>query len=158
MDVEVIVEIPRGSQNKYEFDHETGRIRLDRVLYSPFHYPAEYGFVEHTLGEDGDPIDVLVLATHPTFPGCTIRTRLVGMLEMTDDKGPDSKLLGVAADDPRYDHVRTLSDVQPHVLKEIAHFFETYKELEGKETIIGGWKDTAAAVQELDASLIRYQG
>lgn len=155
--VDVVVEIPQGSQNKYEVDHETGRVRLDRVLFSPFHYPTEYGFVENTLGEDGDPIDVMVLCTHPTFPGCVITGRIIGVLEMTDDKGIDNKLLAVAKDDPRFSHVKSLEDVSPHVLKEIAHFFETYKELEGKETIIGGWQGIEQAEEILNQSIARYR-
>ncbi len=157
MQVDVVIEIPQGSQNKYEVDHETGRVRLDRVLYSPMHYPAEYGFIEHTLGEDGDPLDVLVLSTFPTFPGCIVSARIIGMLEMADEKGVDTKLLGVAADDPRYHHVHTLEDVNPHVLKEIPHFFQTYKQLEHKEVTIGGWKGEAEALQILQEALARYQ-
>ncbi len=157
MKVDVVIEIPQGSQNKYEVDHETGRVRLDRVLFSPMHYPAEYGFVEQTLGEDDDPIDVLVLTSFPTFPGCVISTRLLGMLEMTDDKGVDTKLLGVAADDPRFAHVTSLEAVNPHVLREIPHFFQTYKQLENKEVTIGGWKGEAEALKVLEESRRRYQ-
>jgi inorganic pyrophosphatase len=155
--VDVVIEIPQGSQNKYEVDHETGRVRLDRVLYSPMHYPAEYGFVEETLGEDDDPIDVLVLSSFPTFPGCTISARLIGMLEMSDDKGVDTKLLGVAADDPRYHHVNSLDDVNPHVLREIPHFFQTYKQLENKDVTIGGWKGEKEALRVLEESRERYR-
>lgn len=157
MTVDVVIEIPQGSQNKYEVDHESGRVRLDRVLHSPMHYPAEYGFVENTLGEDADPIDVLVLTSFPTFPGCIISTRLIGMLEMTDDKGVDTKLLGVAADDPRYHHVQSLDDVNPHALREIPHFFQTYKQLENKEVTIGGWKGAADAVKVLEESRERFR-
>ncbi|MHB1611594.1 MAG: inorganic diphosphatase, partial [Sulfobacillus sp.] len=116
MEVDVTIEIPQGSQNKYEVDHETGRIRLDRVLHSPFHYPVEYGFVEDTLSEDGDPIDVMVLTSFPTFPGCVIRSKIVGLLEMTDDKGVDNKILPVAVDDPRFRHIENLDDVNAHTL------------------------------------------
>lgn len=158
MTVDVVIEIPQGSQNKYEVDHQTGQVRLDRVLYSPMHYPAEYGFVAETLGEDGDPIDVLVLATYPTFPGCVVRARILGMLEMSDEKGIDTKLLAVLADDPRFDHVKTFEDVNPHVLKEIPHFFQTYKQLEHKETHIGGWKGQADALHALDEARQRYLG
>ncbi len=157
MKVDVVIEIPQGSQNKYEVDHETGRVRLDRVLYSPMHYPAEYGFIADTLGEDGDPIDVLVLATFPTFPGCIVNARILGMLEMSDEKGVDTKLLAVMADDPRFDHVQSLDDVNPHALKEIPHFFETYKQLEKKETHIGGWKGEADALRVLEEARRRYQ-
>ncbi len=157
MTVDVVIEIPQGSQNKYEVDHDTGRVRLDRVLHSSMHYPTEYGFVEHTLGEDEDPIDVMVLTSFPTFPGCIIATRILGMLEMTDEKGVDTKLLGVADDDPRYAHVQSLEDVTPHLLKEIGHFFATYKQLERKAVNIGGWKGEAEALEVLEASRQRYQ-
>ncbi|MCY0865470.1 MAG: inorganic diphosphatase [Sulfobacillus sp.] len=158
MIVDVVIEIPRGSQNKYEVDHETGRIRLDRVLFSPMHYPAEYGLIENTLSEDGDPLDALVLTSFPTFPGCIVRARIVGLLEMSDDKGVDNKLLGVAADDPRFDGIQSLDDVNPHILKEIPHFFQTYKQLENKEVEIRGWKGTDEALKVLEASRQRYQG
>lgn len=152
MTVDVVIEIPQGSQNKYEVDHGTGRVRLDRVLFSPMHYPTEYGFIEGTLGEDGDPLDILVLATFPTFPGCIMRGRIVGMLEMIDNKEVDHKLLAVAADDPRFKHVETMDDVPEHTLKEIAHFFETYKELQGVHTDIGAWKNEEEALKVLKAS------
>ncbi|MCL6562981.1 MAG: inorganic diphosphatase [Firmicutes bacterium] len=158
MVLDAVIEIPRGSQNKYEVDHETGRIRLDRVLFSPFHYPTEYGIVEHTLGEDGDPLDILVLITHPTFPGCVVRARVIGLLEMIDSGETDHKILAVAEDDPRYAEVQDLSDVSPHVLKEIAHFFERYKELEGKKTEIGAWRGRAEAEAVVEASIARFQG
>ncbi|MBX6353542.1 MAG: inorganic diphosphatase [Thermoflavifilum sp.] len=156
--VDVFVEIPRGSQNKYEFDKEAGVFRLDRVLYSPMHYPAEYGYIKDTLAEDGDPLDALVLTSFPTFPGCVIEARIVGVLYMTDDKGKDEKLLGVAATDPRFDQVQSLEDVPPHILKEIAHFFEVYKDLEGKETRIDGWKGVDEAQRILNESIARYKG
>lgn len=155
--VDVVVEIPQGSQNKYEVDHETGRVRLDRVLHASMHYPAEYGFIEETLGEDDDPIDVLVLSSFPTFPGCIVATRILGMLEMSDEKGVDTKLLGVAADDPRYNPVQRLEDVNPHTLREIPHFFATYKQLENKEVTIGSWKGAADALKVLEESRHRYQ-
>ncbi len=155
--VEVIIEIPQGSQNKYEVDHETGKIRLDRVLHSPFHYPMEYGFVDHTLGEDGDPIDVMVLSSFPTFPGCVINARIVGLLEMEDDKGVDNKILAVAVDDPRFTHITNLDQVNAHTLKEIAHFFASYKQLEGKTTTIGGWLPKEDGERVLAESQSRYQ-
>lgn len=155
--VEVVVEIPQGSQNKYEIDHNTGRLRLDRVLYSPFHYPVDYGFAEHTLGEDGDPLDIMVLISQPTVPGCLVRGRIVGLLEMADENGIDHKVLTVAADDPRYDHIENLNDVSPHILKEIAHFFATYKELQGVQTQIGDWRDRDEGRRILDQAIARYQ-
>ncbi|HEY3368120.1 MAG TPA: inorganic diphosphatase [Symbiobacteriaceae bacterium] len=143
--VEAFIEIPAGSQNKYEFDKDLGILRLDRVLYSPVHYPTDYGYIPDTLEEDGDPIDILVLVTNATFPGCLIDTRVVGCLAMQDDKGVDNKLLGVPVKDPRFDQVRDLGAVPPHVLREIEHFFKTYKDLEGKETVIMGWKGAEEA-------------
>lgn len=157
MVIDVVVEIPQGSQNKYEVDHKTGRIRLDRVLYSPFHYPTEYGLVEDTLGEDGDPLDVLLMVSNPTFPGCIVRGRVVGMLEMIDDGEVDHKLFAVAEDDPRYNHIQDISQVTPHLLKEIAHFFSTYKELQGKHTEIGTWQDRVEAEKVFRESQERAQ-
>lgn len=157
MVVEVLVEIPQGSQNKYEVDHESGRIRLDRVLFSPFHYPTDYGYVPDTLGEDEDPIDVMVLISQPTFPGCLLRARVVGMLAMSDEKGVDNKILAVAEDDPRFRHIQELDDVVPHTLKEISHFFEVYKTLEGKATAIGNWAARDIAEKTVAESVERYK-
>ncbi|MCY0880512.1 MAG: inorganic diphosphatase [Firmicutes bacterium] len=158
MVLDVIVEIPKGSQNKYEVDHETGRIRLDRVLYSPFHYPTEYGFIEDTLAEDGDPLDVLLLISQPTFPGCIVSARVIGLLEMSDDKGPDNKVLAVADKDPRYDGINDVQDVHPHILKEISHFFMHYKDLENKVSRVGAWHGPDAAEKEIAASKQRAHG
>jgi inorganic pyrophosphatase len=155
--VEALIEIPAGSQNKYEFDKEKGVLRLDRVLYSPVHYPTDYGYIPETLEEDGDPIDILVMVTNPTVPGCIIDARVVGVLAMEDDKGVDNKLLGVPVKDPRFDGYRDLSDVPPHVLREIEHFFQTYKDLEGKTTTIRGWHDAAVAAQTLDRARANYE-
>ncbi|GAB6935511.1 MAG: inorganic diphosphatase [Bacillota bacterium] len=154
--VDAFIEIPAGSQNKYEYDKEAGVFRLDRVLYSPMHYPADYGYLKGTLALDGDPLDILVLTTFPTFPGCVISARVVGYLEMSDDKGQDEKLLGVPVHDPRWDHVKDIADVPPHILKEIAHFFERYKDLENKETKIIGWKGAEAAAKLIDECVARY--
>ena len=153
--VDVVVEIPQGSQNKYEVDHHTGRIRLDRVLFSPFHYPTDYGFVPDTLGEDGDPLDVMVLISQPTFPGCALRARIVGMLEMSDENGVDHKVLAVCEDDPRFLHVKELDQVPPHQLKEIAHFFAVYKTLENKPTAVGNWAPRTTAERILQESIDR---
>lgn len=155
--VEALIEIPAGSQNKYEFDKERGVLRLDRVLYSPVHYPTDYGYIPETLEEDGDPIDILVMVTNPTVPGCIIDARVVGVLAMEDDKGVDNKLLGVPVKDPRFDGYRDLSDVPPHVLREIEHFFQTYKDLEGKTTTIRGWKDAEEAARALDRARAAYE-
>ena len=154
--VEALIEIPAGSQNKYEYDKEKGRFVLDRVLYSPMHYPTEYGYLEGTLAEDGDPLDILVLTTFPTFPGCVIETRVIGALIMADDKGQDEKLLGVPVNDPRWNHVNSLEDVSPHILKEIAHFFQVYKDLENKKTVIEGWKDAEFAKQLYEDCVRRH--
>ena len=154
--VEALIEIPAGSQNKYEYDKEKGRFVLDRVLYSPMHYPTEYGYLEGTLAEDGDPLDILVLTTFPTFPGCVIETRVIGALIMSDDKGQDEKLLGVPVNDPRWNHVNSLEDVSPHILKEIAHFFQVYKDLENKKTVIEGWKDAEFAKRLYEECMRRF--
>src|ERR1041384_3779959 len=137
--IEVTVEIPSGSRNKYEFDHERHRYVLDRVLFSSVHYPCDYGFLEGSLADDGDPLDVLVLISEPAFPGCVVRARPVGVLDMTDDKGHDYKILAVAHDDPRYEQAMALEDVSAHLLREIENFFSIYKELEGRETEVRGW-------------------
>lgn len=156
MVVSAVIEIPTGSQNKYEMDHKTGRIRLDRVLYSPFHYPADYGFVPDTLAEDGDPLDIIVLISQPTFPGCEVQARIVGILEMEDEHGVDDKLFAVAHDDPRYDGAERLEDLPAHILKEIVHFFATYKELQGLTTTVGHWQDQSHAVAVLEKARARY--
>jgi inorganic pyrophosphatase len=155
--VDAFIEIPTGSQNKYEFDKEKGVFRLDRVLFSPMHYPTEYGYLESTLAEDGDPLDILVLTTFPTFPGCVIKSRVIGVLLMSDDKGQDEKLLAVPVDDPRWNHVTSLEHVSPHVLKEIEHFFNVYKDLENKQTNIIGWRDAEFAAKLYDECVKRYQ-
>jgi inorganic pyrophosphatase len=148
VDVEVVIEIPQGSRNKYEMDHQTGRIRLDRMLFTSTRYPLDYGFIPGTLAEDSDPLDAMVLLTDPTFPGCLITARPVGVFWMSDEHGPDAKVLTVPALDPRYADLRDLADVPAHVLDEISHFFDIYKELEpGKATDIRGWQDRAAAEQ-----------
>ena len=144
-EVNVVVEIPRGSSNKYEFDEELGIFRLDRVLYSPLYYPCEYGFIPGTLFEDGDPLDILILSTQPTFTGCVLVARPVGVLKMADDKGQDDKILAVSVHDPRFEEVMKLSDVSPHRLKEIVHFFGVYKDLEDKAVSIQGWEPVDVA-------------
>lgn len=143
----VLVEIPRGSQNKYEYDFERKAIRLDRILYSSVHYPTDYGFIEDTLAEDGDHLDALVLADQPTFPGCLVRARPVAALRMEDYNGLDTKILCACADDPRMDQVVSLRNVPKHLLAEIENFFETYKKLEGRETKLNGWAPKAEALQ-----------
>lgn len=145
--VNAIIEIPTGSRIKYEIDHHTGLVHVDRVLFSPFHYPAEYGFIPGTLAEDGDPTDVLVLINGSTYPGVVIRARPIGILRMADENGPDCKILAVATDDPTYAHVSSRRDLPPHFLLEVEHFFVTYKDLERKSVTTDGWggKDEAHA-------------
>lgn len=140
-----IIEIPRGSTNKYEVDQETGIIKLDRVLYSPLFYPFDYGYIPQTHYLDGDPIDVLVMLSHATVPGCMIEAHAVGVLEMRDEKGPDEKILCVAERDPRFRNRKSLEDLQAHTLAEISHFFEVYKQLEDKAVDIMGWKGPEVA-------------
>ncbi|NJR38505.1 MAG: inorganic diphosphatase [Leptolyngbyaceae cyanobacterium CSU_1_4] len=137
----VIIEIPAGSKNKYEFDKELNAFILDRVLSSSVQYPLDYGFIPNTLGDDGDPLDGIVMMDQPTFPGCIIAARPIGMLEMVDGGDRDEKILCVPDKDPRYAHVKSLKDVAPHRLEEVAEFFRTYKNLEKKVTEILGWQD-----------------
>ena len=153
--VEARIEIPMGSRNKYEVDTKTGRIRLDRVLYSSVYYPAEYGFVEDTLYLDGDPLDILVFTSAPTFPGCYVECRVIGGMDMIDCGDPDVKILAVNVGDPRYDHVHTLDDLPPHYLQEIENFFQTYKTLQNKETEVNGFFDVEKAWQIIDSSFKR---
>ncbi len=143
--VEAIVEIPKGSRNKYEINKETGEIHLDRVLFSSVHYPTDYGFIPGTISADGDPLDVLIIVEEPTFPGCRVKIRLIGALLMDDDKGTDEKILAVPTVDPRFEGINDISDLQSHWMTEISNFFATYKMLEGKETRVGCWEgaDTA---------------
>jgi inorganic pyrophosphatase len=143
--VNMIVEIPQGSSNKYEYDHDLDVFKLDRTLYSPLHYPFDYGWICDTLADDGDPLDILVITSKPTFPGCLIEARPLGVLMMRDEKGPDEKILSVAAADPRFSNMKNLSDLPSHILKEIVHFFDIYKELEEKQTIVLGWQDVGTA-------------
>ncbi len=146
MEFDVIIEIPKGQRNKYEMDHETGRIRLDRMLFTSTRYPADYGFIENTLADDGDPLDALVLLEEPTFPGCQIRCRAIGMFRMRDEMGLDDKVLCVPATDPRMAHLRNITDVSGFDQLEIAHFFEVYKALEpGKQVEAAAWADVVAA-------------
>jgi inorganic pyrophosphatase len=149
---DVTIEIPKGQRNKYEVDHVTGRIRLDRMLFTSTRYPADYGFIEDTLAPDGDPLDALVLLEEPTFPGCLIRCRAIGMFRMTDENGMDDKVLCVVATDPRMSHLVDIGDVSDFDRLEIQHFFEVYKELEpGKMVEAGRWVSREAAEAEIDA-------
>ncbi|MBN9632307.1 inorganic diphosphatase [Leifsonia sp. TF02-11] len=143
---DVVIEIPKGSRNKYEVDHETGRVYLDRVLFTSFVYPTDYGFFENTLGDDGDPLDVLVLLEYPVFPGVGVKVRPVGVLNMSDEAGGDAKIIAVPYKDPRWLHIQDVNDVPEQTRKEIEHFFARYKDLEpGKFVNIEGWGDAAEA-------------
>ena len=158
MEFDVTIEIPKGQRNKYEVDHETGRIRLDRMLFTSTRYPADYGYVEGTLGEDGDPLDALVLLEEPTFPGCLIRARTIGLFHMRDEAGGDDKLLCVPAGDPRWDHIQDLADVPPFELEAIKHFFVHYKDLEpGKFVKAADWAGREEAEAELNRSVERFK-
>ena len=153
MDFDVTIEIPKGGRNKYELDHETGVIRLDRRLFSATVYPADYGFIEDSLGEDGDPLDALVLVQEPTFPGCLIKSRAIGMFRMKDEKGGDDKVLCVPATDPRMAHLTDINDVSEFDRLEIQHFFETYKDLEPGKSVEGArWTNRIEAEAEIVAS------
>src|SRR5690606_34776566 len=143
---DVIVEIPKGSRNKYEMDKKTGRIRLDRTIFSSMHYPADYGFIPDTLALDGDPLDVLVLVTEPTFPGCIIEVKPIGVFHMADEKGPDEKIICVPLSDPNGDKINDISDINPHLIKEIEHFFQVYKDLENKKVDVEGWGNVDEAL------------
>ena len=143
---DVVIEIPKGSRNKYEVDHETGRVYHDRVLFTSFVYPTDYGFFENTLGDDGDPLDALVLLEYPLFPGVGVKVRPVGVLNMSDEAGGDAKVIAVPYKDPRWQHIQDVNDIPEQTRKEIEHFFARYKDLEpGKFVNIEGWGDAAEA-------------
>ena len=143
--IEAVIEIPLESTNKYEYDKKLGVFRLDRNLYSPVHYPGDYGFIPCTLADDGDPLDVLVLVDEPSFPGCVMEVRPVGVMDMLDQGVPDEKILAVGRGNPRYKDVWNYSEIYPHMLREVTHFFSIYKDLEGKRVEIKGWRDASAA-------------
>ena len=151
----VLVEIPTGSRNKYEYDPALGGIVLDRRLFTSMSYPADYGFIEGTLGEDGDPLDALVLVGDPTFPGCRIRARPVGVFYMTDEKGSDEKIICTSLHDPAWLHVHDIDDLQPEYRDEIEHFFQVYKDLEKKKTATEGFGNRAEALEVIEAARLR---
>ncbi|MCC5945491.1 MAG: inorganic diphosphatase [Bernardetiaceae bacterium] len=153
---DVIVEIPKGSRNKYEFDKEKNMVRYDRMIFSSMHYPSDYGFVPDTLALDGDALDVLVLVTEPTFPGCLIEVRPIGVFNMTDEKGPDAKVLCVPVSDPIWNSIYKLEEVNPHLRREIEHFFSVYKDLEKKKVSVEGWEDEVVAVKVYKECRERY--
>jgi len=150
--VTVVVEIPKGSRNKYELDPESGAITLDRMLFTSMQYPADYGFIVDTLGGDGDTLDALVFVGEPTFPGCRIRARPIGLFRMRDEKGPDEKILCVPLRDPMWSHIHELRDVNPNLLNEIEHFFAVYKDLEGHKVGIEGFGDRDEALEVIAAA------
>ncbi len=152
----MIVEIPQHSANKYEYDGELGVFRLDRALYSPLHYPGDYGFIPGTLADDGDPLDVLVLVQQPSFPGVMIEVRPVGLLNMVDNEEHDQKILAVPNRNPRYDQVHTMDQIFSHVKREIEHFFAIYKELEGRVTQMQGWSGPREARKAIMDCRQRY--
>jgi inorganic pyrophosphatase len=154
--IEAVIEIPLESTNKYEYDKTLGVFRLDRNLYSPVHYPGDYGFIPCTLADDGDPLDVLVLVDAPSFSGCVMQVRPIGVLEMLDQGIPDEKVLAVGKNNPRYTDVWNYSEIYPHILKEITHFFSIYKDLEGKRVEIKGWKDAEAGRRAVTESAKRF--
>jgi inorganic pyrophosphatase len=154
--VRMVVEIGKNSSNKYEYDAQLGVFRLDRALYSPMHFPGDYGFIPGTIAEDGEPIDVLTLAEQPSFPGCLILVRPIGMLDMLEGAKYDHKILAVPELSPRYEQIERLEDVRPHILTEVQHFFEIYKELEGVTAEMKGWQGGKASHQAIAESRQRY--
>jgi inorganic pyrophosphatase len=152
-----IVEIPKGSRNKYEWDHERDRLVLDRFLFSSVVYPTDYGFIPETLGQDEDPLDVMICVSEPTFPGCMIDVKPIALFRMEDDKGIDDKILSVPLSDPGWNDKETLEDLPKQLRDEIAHFFSIYKDLERKKVTVDGWYSREDAVEEIEASRKRYK-
>ena len=156
-EMNVIVEIPMGSRVKYEVDKATGLIKFDRVLYSPMHYPAHYGFVPQTLWDDGDPLDALILGHESLVPGCLVEARPIGVLDMIDGGDGDAKVLAVPVSDPRYKEIKDITDVQPHTLEEIKHFFKVYKDLQKKKVEVGEWRNAAEAKKDFAKAIELYK-
>lgn len=154
---DVLIEIPKGSRNKYEYDFDLNKIRFDRMLFSSMMYPADYGFVPETLALDGDPLDVLVLGHEPTFPMCVVEVKPIGVFHMEDEKGPDEKVICVPVSDPIWNDKKDIKDLNPHRLKEIEHFFKVYKDLEKKKVIVGGWGNAEEAREIYKDCVIRYR-
>jgi inorganic pyrophosphatase len=152
-----VIEIPKGSRNKYEFDHEVGGIKLDRFLFSSVVYPTDYGFIPDTLGQDGDPLDVMVCVSEATFPGCTIDVKPIALFRMEDEKGIDDKILCVPLTDPAWNRLEKLDDLPDQLRDEIAHFFSIYKDLEQKKVKVDGWYSREEAVEEIEASRRRFR-
>ncbi|WGK65481.1 inorganic diphosphatase [Croceiramulus getboli] len=154
---DVLIEIPKGSRNKYEYDFELKKIRYDRMIFSSMMYPADYGFIPETLALDGDPLDVLVLVTEPTFPGCVIEVKPIGVFHMADEKGPDEKVICVPVSDPISSRVNDLNELNDHLIKEIEHFFQVYKDLEKKKVDVGGWGDVEEAKDIVAKCVVRFR-
>lgn len=154
--IDMVVEIPKGSRNKYEIDHETGRIYLDRMLFTATRYPADYGYIPETLAEDGDALDALALVSEPTFPGCWVRVKPIGLFVMEDQGKEDLKILGIPTGDPVWKDVDHLSDIPGHLLRELEHFFTIYKDLEGKKTAVDGWREVTEAHEAIGRAQDAY--
>lgn len=155
--VHAFIEIPKGSRNKYEFSKELGVLKVDRVLFSSLHYPGDYGFIPRTLCEDGDPLDILVMLNEPTFCGCLIEARPIGVFRMLDRDVLDAKILAVPARDPIFAEYHDIRDIPQHFLKEVEHFFAVYKDLEGVRVKPIGWQDAAAATAEIERAVQLYR-
>jgi|SRR3989344_3098535 len=153
----VVIEIPKLSRVKYELDKDSGQIRVDRVLYSPMHYPANYGFAPQTLWDDGDPLDVLVLSHEAVVPGCLIEVRPIGVLDMVDDGEGDAKILAVPVKDPRFKNINDIADVEPHILEEVTHFFKVYKDLQKKEVLVKPWQGRETALKDIAHAVAKYR-
>lgn len=157
IEFEVLIEIPKGSRNKYEYDFDLHKIKYDRMIFSSMMYPADYGFIPETLALDSDPLDVLVLVSEPTFPGCVMKVKPIGVFHMADEKGPDEKVICVPVSDPVWNKLHDLNDVNPHLIKEIEHFFQVYKDLEEKKVAVNGWGNLSEALQIYKECKERYQ-
>jgi inorganic pyrophosphatase len=155
--VYAVVEVPKGSRNKYEYSKTAGVIKLDRVLYSPMHYPGDYGFIPQTFFDDGDPMDILIMMNEPTFPGCVIEARVLGMMKLIDKSEMDYKVLAVPHNDPNYNHIKTFEDVPKHFLAEVEHFFISYKHLQGVATSSEGWVSMEGTHRAIESSIKEYR-
>lgn len=153
----VVIEIPKLSRVKYELDKKTGKIKVDRVLYSPVHYPTNYGFAPKTLWDDGDPLDVLVISHEPFVPGCLVDVRPIGVMDMIDDGDNDAKILSVPITDPRFNNIKDIKDLEPHILEEIKHFFKVYKELQKKQVKVGNWRGKNEAIKDIEHARKQYE-
>ena len=155
--VNAVIEIPQGSRAKYEVDKETGLLKLDRVIYSSFHYPINYGFIPQTLGQDGDPLDILVFCSQPIQPLCLVEANVIGNMQMVDQGQVDDKIIAVAAKDPAVNHIKSVKEFPPHIIAELRNFFEQYKVLENKKVIIDNFQDKETAIKVIDAAIDFYK-